>query len=278
MPLFDDDENEMESLPLRTKSSASPLPWIIVGLLFIVAAGAGGVWYVNQPKKDTPTKVVAAKSNKDSVEPDEKVGSPPTKPTTPRKKSIDDPPTKIDAGPEKKDDESKTEEPDFTAPAVYRGHKGTVLSVAISRDAKTFLTTSDDRDVPAAFDRKENVFSPVQTALGRRGRRPVRKRQTCDFLRRRLDSRFRHGKRSHYKHAGESSRRHYLRGADQAWEIHSQRRHGWNPSPMECRGAEKRERIHRRWQRAYYIISGFARRGVGWPSARAMARSQFATD
>src|SRR5262249_20361081 len=76
-----------------------------------------------------------------------KIDPQPMKVDTEPKKVETPEPKKVEGEPKKVDPEPKPTEPDFTEPAAFQPHTRSVLGIALRRDAKSFLTLSDDRTV-----------------------------------------------------------------------------------------------------------------------------------
>lgn len=173
---FADDELDL-SRPRRRKfqSNAGMLVLIGLGLLLLGGGGAGVYYMLNKDQEKANTKVVqnppddekqspakdpvtkktpvGPDTNSKKTNPQPKVETPPKKPdpqpmkADPEPKKVDPEPKKVDPEPKKVDPEPKPAEPTFTEPATFHPHTGSVLGIALRRDAKSFLTTSDDHAV-----------------------------------------------------------------------------------------------------------------------------------
>ena len=134
-------------------AGGSPMRWVFVGIVFVAATGAGLLALTkpwartarpddqpvaeNKPKVDPPTAVSVT-----TAEPRPR----PVTTTTVPKPVVTKPPAPPDDPPPPKP-KPTPESDEVTEPITFRGHKGGVFGVAISRSGKTILSISDDQNV-----------------------------------------------------------------------------------------------------------------------------------
>lgn len=153
----------------------SGLALVLVVFLLVAGAVAGVIYYVTREKPAQDTKQVAQNPPEEPPAPVRKTGDSPVqkketgpKVIVPEPKKVYPQPVKKDPEPVKADPEPKKVEPEpkkpepepkkveppppkveaeFAEARTFGGQKGTVLGLAVSGDAKRFLSVSNDRSV-----------------------------------------------------------------------------------------------------------------------------------
>jgi hypothetical protein len=155
MPEMSLDDAEIRP-PDRRSSGSSMLPWVVLGLTILGCSIGAGVWYVNQQNPEPVGRDVAVNGGKNDrtppIEAATKSKHPEPKTNRPANKSEQAPPNVrppivVDPGPEKIEPKPPVMAADFTKPRDFHSSTGTVLGIALSRDASTFITTSSDKSV-----------------------------------------------------------------------------------------------------------------------------------
>jgi WD domain, G-beta repeat len=133
-------------------SGRSPAMWVILGVV-VLGLGAVGVIYATRPAGGDRTDDKQVAEHKDKGEPAPPVvplvkNGPDTLPKPPTKDPENHlpPPIKTPPTPPKKPPEPPTASEDVVEPVTFRGHKGGVLGLAVSRNGKSIVSISDDQN------------------------------------------------------------------------------------------------------------------------------------